>query len=306
MNKLPILRLKCSLILSFFLLLPFVVTQSARANDELMEAALFGHIRTLTFLLDHGADVNFQDKRYGASALQAASQTGEEKIVRLLLKRGANVNLQDKEGSTALMAAAYNGRDEIIKILLAAGAEVNYKSPADETALSLAREERQEDIIQLLQEAGAKDIPKRCPNPNVRYKTWPVREYWKWFVTGHVTEWIESGKHLCAKYSFQFEDNRENAAVLFSLKKLENREAKEAGIRQGIQLVFEMNEVGFKSLKDEEKLDRFNKIFSSRYTPRLEAVTGLKFDSPGQWFEWIKANKDRLVLSEDGKYVGVR
>ena len=294
------------LILCFFLLLPLVVSQSALANDELMEAALLGHIRTLTFYLDHGADVNFQDSRYGATALQAASQTGEEKIVRLLLKRGAKVNLQDKEGSTALMAAAYNGRDEIIKILLEAGAEVNQKSLADETALSLAREERQEDIIRLLLEAGAKEVKKRCPNPNVKYKTWPVQEYWKWFVTGHVTEWIESGEHLCAKYSFQFEDNRENAAVLFSLGKLENREEKEAGLKRGIQLVFEMNEVGFNSLKDEEKLTRFNKIFTSRYTPRLEAVTGLQFNTPRQWFEWLQSNKDRLTLSPDGKYLVVR
>ena len=88
-----------------------------------MEAAFRGHIRTLTFYLDHGADVNFQDKRYGASALQVASQRGRKEVITLLLERGAKVDLEDKEGSTALMAAAYNGHTGIVEILVDAGAD---------------------------------------------------------------------------------------------------------------------------------------------------------------------------------------
>ena len=281
-------------------------TAMADGGGDLLEAAYYGHPKTVKFLLAHGVDVNYQDAEHGASALQAASQSGQADIVRILLDRGADVNLSNKEGSTALMAASFNRHQDIVKILLAAGAEVNHQNRADETALSLAREERDEAIVALLQEAGARDIPKRCPNPNVKYKTWPVREYWQWFVTGHVTEWITAGDSFCVKYSFQYEHDRENGAVLFSTEQLENRQEKEAGIKKGIQLVFEMNEVGFNALKSENKLTRFYRIFTSRYTPRLEAVTGLKFDTPRQWFDWIKANKDRLALSPDGERVEVR
>lgn len=89
------------LIFSFVLLILCLASHPAQAHDDLMDAAFRGHIRTLTFYLDHGADVNSQDKRYGASALQVASQSGQEQIVRLLLSRGAKVDLEDKEGSTA-------------------------------------------------------------------------------------------------------------------------------------------------------------------------------------------------------------
>jgi hypothetical protein len=289
-----------------FVLLPacFVSTALANEGDRLLNAAFNGNERRVQDLLIDGADVNYQNEDYGASALMAASQTGETEIVKILLFHDADVNLQSKEGSTALLAASYNRHDAVVKLLLAAGAEVNHQNPADETALSLAKEERAERIIQLLLAAGARDILKRCPNPNVQYKTWAVKEYWQWFVTGHVTERIQAGDTLCVKYSFQYEHGRENGAVLFALETVENRQEKEAGIQRGIQLVFEMNEVGFNALKDEDKIARFNKIFTSRYMPRLESVTGLKFDTPRQWFDWIKANKNRLAL--DGKYVVVR
>jgi hypothetical protein len=286
----------------------FVSVRPALAidGDQLMEAAYLGHVKTLNFLLDHGVDVNFQDEQYGASALHAAAQGGREEIVKILLKRGADVNLKSKEGNTPLMAAAFNHHESVVKTLLAAGAEVNTKNQADETALSLAREELQEGIIQLLLQAGAKDIKKRCPNPNVKYKTWPVKDYWHWFMTGDVTEWVRGEAHLCVKYTHQYKNKRVNGAVLISLDQVDNRKEKEAGLISGIQTIFKESELFFQIFKMEEEDSSFYGVFVSRYMPRLEAVTGLKFKTPRQWFDWIQSNKDRLVLSPDGKYVIAR
>ena len=42
-------------------------------------------------LLERGADVNAQSGEFG-NALQAASFSGDEKVVAMLLERGADVN----------------------------------------------------------------------------------------------------------------------------------------------------------------------------------------------------------------------
>ena len=287
-------------------LLLVVPTASANNGDQLLEAALLGHVKTLKFLLAHGTDVNYQDERYGATALHTASQGGQENIVQLLLERDADVNLKSKEGNTPLMAAAYNRHEGVVKLLLAAGAEVNAQNRADETALSLAREERQEGIIQLLLQAGAKDIKKRCPNPNVKYKSWSVKDYWYWFMTGDVTESVRGEQHLCVKYTHQYKKGRENGAVLIPLDQLDSRKDKEAGLIRGIRTIFKETELFFQMFKLEEEGTSFYDVFTTRYQPRLEAATGLTFQTPRQWFNWIQTHKDRLVLSPDSEHVVVR
>ena len=253
MHILKIFRYKFLLVLYLIGLLSFLMVQPASAidGDQLLEAALQGHVKTLNFLLAHGVDVNYQDEQYGASALHAASQGGKEDIVKILLKRGADVNLKSKEGNTPLMAAAFNHHESVVKILLEAGAEVNTKNEADETALSLAREEKQEGIIQHLLQAGAQDIKKRCPNPNVKYKTWSVKDYWHWFMTGDVTEWVRGEAHLCVKYTHRYKNNkRVNGAVLIPLDQLDNRKEKGAGLISGIQTIFKESELFFSDIQD--------------------------------------------------------
>ncbi|KAF2679335.1 hypothetical protein K458DRAFT_347022, partial [Lentithecium fluviatile CBS 122367] len=52
-----------------------------------------GHCRTVTLLVEKGADVNAQGGQYG-NALQAASAKGHEPIAKLLVEKGADVNAQ--------------------------------------------------------------------------------------------------------------------------------------------------------------------------------------------------------------------
>ncbi len=296
------------LVFSFVLQIPFIASNTALAGDgdDLLHAAYYGHIKKVQSLLDRGVDVNFQNEGDGASALQVASQRGRKEIVTLLLNRGANVNLQSKEGDTALLAASFNGYQDIVQILVLAGAEVNYKNPADETALSLAREERRTEVIQLLLQVGVKDIVKRCPNPNVKYEDWSVQVYWQWFVAGYITERTITDETLCAKYSYQSEHSVNRGSVLFQLDKLENREAKEAGLIGGIKIFYAMNELSFGLTDELRQHYKIDKNFMERHAARFETLTGLKFATAKEWFEWIQSNKEQLMLSKDGKHIVVR
>jgi hypothetical protein len=76
----------------------------------------------LQLLLDHGADINVQEKR-GRTPLHVASGFGALEVVRLLLEHGADVEQKDNEGKTALQVAAGTRRDEIVELLREHGAK---------------------------------------------------------------------------------------------------------------------------------------------------------------------------------------
>ena len=65
-------------------------------GNALQAASSNGHIQTIQFLLEKGANVNAQGGYYG-NALQAASFRGHVHKVQLLLEKGANVKAQGGE-----------------------------------------------------------------------------------------------------------------------------------------------------------------------------------------------------------------
>lgn len=81
-------------------------------------------------LLDHGADVNAQN-RLGASVLTVASRGGHLGVVKLLLETGASVDhhhfsseqpgagdgREELLGITALMAATQHGHEAVVRLL---------------------------------------------------------------------------------------------------------------------------------------------------------------------------------------------
>jgi hypothetical protein len=76
----------------------------------------------LRFLLEHGADINAQN-RIGHAPLNWASSIGRLEVVRLLLEHGANVEVKRNDGKTALQEAAGNGHDEVVELLREYGAK---------------------------------------------------------------------------------------------------------------------------------------------------------------------------------------
>ena len=61
------------------------------------------HLDMIRYFVDHGADINRQD-RYGQSALHYATyiNAGPVEVVQYLLEHGADVNQRDKKGNTPL------------------------------------------------------------------------------------------------------------------------------------------------------------------------------------------------------------
>ena len=72
------------------------------------------------------------------AALQAASSSGHENIVRLLLEKGADVNLQGGFYGSALQAASFHGHKNFVRLLLEKGAETNMQGGYYGSALQAA------------------------------------------------------------------------------------------------------------------------------------------------------------------------
>jgi ankyrin len=121
--------------------------------SPLMNAARAGNTDIVQALLEHGADVNAQEKTRGQTALMWAVSEQHPDTVRVLIEGGADVRVRtranpqlfytgepsgagrnaadwvmetiDNGGSTALLFAARQGDLESAKLLLAAGANAN-------------------------------------------------------------------------------------------------------------------------------------------------------------------------------------
>jgi ankyrin repeat protein len=78
-------------------------------------------------LLDEDADVNVQGGHYG-NALQAASLSGHEQVIKMLLDKDADVNAQGGHYGNALQAASYRGYKQVVKMLLNAGAHPRHEN----------------------------------------------------------------------------------------------------------------------------------------------------------------------------------
>ncbi|XP_075222552.1 tankyrase isoform X2 [Lycorma delicatula] len=122
-----------------------------RNSTPLHLAAGYNNLEVAEFLLEHGADVNAQDKG-GLIPLHNASSYGHLDIAALLIKFNTVVNATDKWGFTPLHEAAQKGRTQLSALLLAHGADPFMKNQEGQTPLDLASAE---DVRSLLQDAMA-------------------------------------------------------------------------------------------------------------------------------------------------------
>ncbi|XP_026219826.1 ankyrin repeat and SAM domain-containing protein 6 isoform X2 [Anabas testudineus] len=91
----------------------------------------------------------------GNTALQFASASGHESLVRFLLRKGASVDSRNNYGWTPLMQAARFGHLTVAHILLENGAEINGRNRLGASVLTMAARGGHTHVVKLLLESGA-------------------------------------------------------------------------------------------------------------------------------------------------------
>ncbi|HEX9202210.1 MAG TPA: ankyrin repeat domain-containing protein, partial [Acidobacteriaceae bacterium] len=139
------------------------ITDKNVFTGSLQDVAVYGDVKTVQMLLDHGADPKAYDP-LGRTALMyaAVSDALPLDVVKLLIDHGADVNAKNKhtnagdEGLTVLDIAKRNGDTPIYRLLVQSGAKAGTVTPAVLTP-RLKNEIRSaiQDSIPLLQRADA-------------------------------------------------------------------------------------------------------------------------------------------------------
>ncbi|TKA31641.1 hypothetical protein B0A50_01718 [Salinomyces thailandicus] len=93
-------------------------------NELLVVAAEYGLEELGSSLLEHGADVNYQDST-GRSILHAACENMKLPLVWLLVESGADVTIADASGKTPLMIAAGLNLGPVISALVDGRADLS-------------------------------------------------------------------------------------------------------------------------------------------------------------------------------------
>jgi len=124
------------------------------ANNPLLNAVESGNSKSVTVLLENGADAN-ATARWGRSALYLASEMGNKETVEQLLKYGADVNAASRYGKTPLYVAAENGHLEVVKLLVEDNAKVNQLTRYGKSPLSAAAAGGHDAVVEYLLEQGA-------------------------------------------------------------------------------------------------------------------------------------------------------
>ncbi|KAF0700357.1 Aste57867_9107 [Aphanomyces stellatus] len=112
-------------------------------------ASYKGHVSTVAYLIEAGADVNVHSPN-GVAPLTVACQEGHFEIASLLVAAGADVHyLHGEQGSTAMLTSASNGRMKIVELLLPL-VDINQANKEGVTALHRASSSGHVDVVEAL------------------------------------------------------------------------------------------------------------------------------------------------------------
>jgi ankyrin repeat protein len=123
-------------------------------QTPLHQASQSGSLEVARLLIDHGADLEVQDK-HGNTPLHEASMSESVEIARLLLELGAATTAQNERGLTPLHLASRSGNVDIARLLIEHRADVAVKDERGSTPLHDASAFGSLDVACLLVEHGA-------------------------------------------------------------------------------------------------------------------------------------------------------
>ena len=132
-------------------------------DEELVEAAINGHVEEVKKLLEHKANIETVDDwgwQGERTPLGHAAEKGHHEVAKLLLEQRAEVDVKvGRDGQTPLSLAAQEGHHEVAKLLLEQRAEVDVKdsrsSGPGQAPLSHAAEKGHHEVAKLLLEQRA-------------------------------------------------------------------------------------------------------------------------------------------------------
>ncbi|KAK3559943.1 hypothetical protein QTP86_029546 [Hemibagrus guttatus] len=134
-----------------------------RHSTPLHLAAGYNNLEVAEYLLQHGAEVNSQDKG-GLIPLHNAASYGHVDVAALLIKYKACVNATDKWAFTPLHEAAQKGRTQLCALLLAHGADPTLCNQEGQSPLDLVTAD---DVRALLTAAMPPSALPACYKPQV-------------------------------------------------------------------------------------------------------------------------------------------
>ncbi|KAM9426617.1 poly [ADP-ribose] polymerase tankyrase-2-like [Pholidichthys leucotaenia] len=134
-----------------------------RHSTPLHLAAGYNNLEVAEYLLQHGAEVNSQDKG-GLIPLHNAASYGHVDVAALLIKYDACVNATDKWAFTPLHEAAQKGRTQLCALLLVHGADPTLRNQEGQSPLDLVMAD---DVRALLTAAMPPSALPGCYKPQV-------------------------------------------------------------------------------------------------------------------------------------------
>lgn len=150
------------LIKALFLVLSLSLSASAFAinDDDYMPytAALGeGNLKFVKSMIEsEKAKVN--EKFFGWSALQIAANKGQLEVVKYLLDKGAEINYQHPVSmNTAFHLAALSNHKNVLKYLVERGADVNIKLKADVSLIRPLKDEGNTEMVEYLKSLGVSE-----------------------------------------------------------------------------------------------------------------------------------------------------
>lgn len=124
-------------------------------NSALMMAVDNKHLHVAEYLLQHGADIQL-DNKYGYTPLMQAVMRNDTKMVSMLLDKGAKIDQKNFYTElTPLMMAVDNGSMQMVELLIARKANLNLQDGRGRSALMHAYAAHQPKIAERLTQAGA-------------------------------------------------------------------------------------------------------------------------------------------------------
>ncbi|GMI03139.1 hypothetical protein TrLO_g2499 [Triparma laevis f. longispina] len=125
-----------------------------RGSTPLVWACRNGHLEVVTYLIEHGAEVD--TKSFGSmTPLHHSCNSSFEACVAKLIVAGADSNATDEEGNTCLHWAVSRGVLNIVVRLTDAGADISQSNNAGVTPLHKATIFNQVAVVKKLVDLGA-------------------------------------------------------------------------------------------------------------------------------------------------------